>query len=104
MILYFKDKLRGKPAFSKGELSLILGLYGTRVQKGEWRDYAIDYLHDMAVFSIYKSSKEAPIYSIAKLAAQGFLKPARFVVLSGEKTIKESTTLADILGYFEEKA
>lgn len=104
MILYFKDKLRGKPAFSKGELSLILGLYGSRVQKGEWRDYAIDYLADMAVFSIYKSAKEAPIYAIAKVAAQGFLKPARFVVYSGDKVLKESTALSGILAYFEDKA
>lgn len=100
MILYFKDKLRGKPAFSKGELSLILGLYGSYVQKGVWRDYAIDYLPDMAVFSVYKSSKEAPAYAIAKLAPRGILKPAQFVIYEGAKTIKQSADLSDVLNYF----
>ena len=33
---------------------------------GEWRDYAIDFLKDRAVFSVFRRSAEVPIYRIEK--------------------------------------
>ena len=33
---------------------------------GEWRDYAIDFLKDRAVFSVYRRASEVPIYRIEK--------------------------------------
>ena len=33
---------------------------------GEWRDYAIDFLKDRAVFSVFRRSSEMPIYRIEK--------------------------------------
>ena len=36
------------------------------VADGEWRDYAIDFLKDRAVFSIFRRSSEVPIYRIEK--------------------------------------
>ena len=103
MLLYFRDKFRlGKASFSQGELSLILGVYGERVKRGEWRDYAIDSLPDMAVFSVYRSSKESPIYAIAKVPSRSILKPSVYVVSSGNKTLKESPSLSEALSVFEE--
>jgi hypothetical protein len=52
--------------FSRRELDRIFGLYGRKVAAGEWRDYAIDFLKDRAVFSIFRRSSEAPIYRIEK--------------------------------------
>jgi hypothetical protein len=52
--------------FSRRELDRILGLYGRKVAAGEWRDYAIDFLRDKAVFSIFRRSSEVPIYRIEK--------------------------------------
>ncbi len=52
--------------FSRRELSRILGLYGRKVAAGEWRDYAIDFLKDRAVFSVFRRSAEVPIYRIEK--------------------------------------
>ncbi len=52
--------------FERRELSRILGLYGRKVAAGEWRDYAIDFLKDRAVFSIFRRSSEVPIYRIEK--------------------------------------
>ena len=103
MLLYFRDKFRlGKATFSQGELSLILGVYGDRVKRGEWRDYAIDTLSDMAVFSVYRSSKESPIYAIAKIPTRSFLKPSTYAVYSGSKTLKEGSSLSDVLQIFDE--
>ena len=52
--------------FDRRELDRIFGLYGRKVAEGEWRDYAIDFLKDRAVFSIFRRSSEVPIYRIEK--------------------------------------
>lgn len=53
-------------AFHRTELSLILSLYGRMVAAGEWRDYGISTLRDMAVFSVFRRSAENPLYRIEK--------------------------------------
>lgn len=52
--------------FDRRELDRILGLYGRMVATGEWRDYAIDFLKDRAVFSVFRRTSEVPIYRIEK--------------------------------------
>jgi uncharacterized protein DUF2794 len=52
--------------FDRRELSRIFGLYGRKVADGEWRDYAIDFLKDRAVFSVFRRACEVPIYRIEK--------------------------------------
>jgi len=52
--------------FNRLELHRILNLYGRMVADGEWRDYAIDFLKDRAVFSVYRRASEVPIYRIEK--------------------------------------
>jgi len=36
------------------------------VAAGEWRDYAIDFLKDRAVFSIFRHASQVPIYRVEK--------------------------------------
>ena len=52
--------------FERRELDRLLNLYGRMVAAGEWRDYAIDFLKDRAVFSVFRRSSEVPIYRIEK--------------------------------------
>ena len=52
--------------FTRRELDRILNLYGRMVADGEWRDYAIDFLKDKAVFSVFRRSTEVPLYRIEK--------------------------------------
>jgi hypothetical protein len=52
--------------FSRRELNRILDLYGRKVAAGEWRDYAIDFMKDRAVFSVFRRSSEVPLYRIEK--------------------------------------
>lgn len=56
----------GRVTFDRIELRRILGLYRRKVASGEWRDYAIDFHKDRAVFSVFRSSSEAPLYRIEK--------------------------------------
>ena len=53
-------------SFTRAELRLILDLYGRKVVAGEWRDYAIDFTRDRAVFSVFRRSSEVPLYQIVK--------------------------------------
>src|ERR1700739_5128355 len=58
--------LPGRVTFNRLELNRILNLYGRMVAEGEWRDYAIDFLKDRAVFSVFRRASEVPIYRIEK--------------------------------------
>ena len=53
-------------SFDRRELAAILDIYGRKVAQGEWRDYAIDFLRERALFSIYKRASERPLYVIEK--------------------------------------
>ncbi len=53
-------------AFHRTELGVILSLYGRMVAAGEWRDYGISALKDVAVFSVFRRTAEHPLYRIEK--------------------------------------
>lgn len=53
-------------AFHRTELAVILSLYGRMVAAGEWRDYGISSLKDVAVFSVFRRTAEHPLYRIEK--------------------------------------
>ena len=53
-------------AFDRRELNVILGLYGRMVAAGEWRDYGLSHLRDVAVFSVFRRTAENPLYRIEK--------------------------------------
>ena len=53
-------------SFNRKELAAILSIYGKMVAAGEWRDYGISALHDVAVFSIFRRTAENPLYRIEK--------------------------------------
>jgi hypothetical protein len=52
--------------FDRAELRRLFVLYGRKVAAGEWRDYAIDFLKDRAVFSVFRRACEVPLYRIEK--------------------------------------
>ncbi|MHA6299475.1 DUF2794 domain-containing protein [Devosia sp. CAU 1758] len=53
-------------AFERKELMQILSVYGRKVGTGEWRDYAMDFLKDRALFSIYARVSERPLFVVEK--------------------------------------
>lgn len=60
------SKVPGIVAFDRRELATILNVYGRKVGQGEWRDYAMDFLRDRAVFSIYARVSERPLFIVEK--------------------------------------
>lgn len=61
-----KGKATEEVAFDRQELSVILALYGRMVAAGEWRDYGLSFLREVAVFSVFRRTAEHPIYRIEK--------------------------------------
>ena len=60
------SQIPAQVAFHRTEMSVILSLYGRMVAAGEWRDYGISNLRDVAVFSIFRRTAENPLYRIEK--------------------------------------
>ena len=52
--------------FDRDELRTILNLYGRMVAAGEWRDYAIDFSRERAVFAVYRRTSELPLFRVVK--------------------------------------
>lgn len=55
--------------FDREELQRILDLYGRMVAAGLWRDYAMDFGRDAAVFSGFRRAAERPEARIEKRPA-----------------------------------
>jgi hypothetical protein len=60
------DRIPDQVSFDRKELGLILRVYGRMVAAGEWRDYAIAAMRDLAVFSVFRRTAETPLYRIEK--------------------------------------
>jgi hypothetical protein len=88
-------------SFDRLELNAILNLYGRKVADGEWRDYAMDFLRDRAVFSIYKRASERPLYVVEKQPKLR-LKQGQYLV-SGQdgRILKRGHELANVLRVLE---
>lgn len=87
--------------FSRTELDLLLRLYGRRVAEGEWRDYAIDFLKDRAVFSVFRRAGEWPIYRIEKDPARARRQGAFSVVVPGGRILKRGDDLERVLAVID---
>jgi hypothetical protein len=90
-------------AFHRTELAVILGLYGRMVAAGEWRDYGISALKDVAVFSVFRRTAEHPLYRIEKRPKlRG--KQGQYCVIGMEgQILKRGNDLKQVLTVLERK-
>jgi hypothetical protein len=65
-ILNFPGREPQQTAFTREELQRILDLYGRMVAAGEWRDYAMDFGKDAAVFAAFRRAAERPQTRVEK--------------------------------------
>ena len=84
-------------AFDRAELREIFNIYGRMVAAGEWRDYAMDFLPERAVFSIFRRSSEMPLYRIVKDPALRNRQGAYAVVAATGLILKRGADLARVL-------
>lgn len=90
-------------SFNRKELDLILSLYGRRVAGGDWRDYAMDFLKDVAVFSIYRRAAEVPVYRIEKRPKLARRQGAYSVITATGLILKRGHDLKTVLKVLEPK-
>lgn len=88
-------------AFDRAELAKILNVYGFFVAAGDWKDYAIDSLRDMAVFSIFRRTAEMPLYRIEKCPKQARKQGAYAIVSMTGQVLKRGHDLGQVLRYFD---
>lgn len=55
--------------FERAELTRILDIYGRMVAAGHWRDYAVQFDNDAAVFAAFRRTAERPEFRIEKRPA-----------------------------------
>lgn len=90
-------------AFHRTELNAILSLYGRFVTAGEWRDYGISHLKEVAVFSIFRRTAENPIYRIEKRPRLRD-KQGQYCIIGMEgRILKRGNDLRQVLRVLERK-
>lgn len=89
--------------FNRRELNRILDLYGRMVAAGEWRDYALDFLDDIAVFSIFRRASEMPLFRIEKQPRLRSKQGQYSVIAAGGVILKRGHELAQVLKVFDRK-
>ncbi len=90
-------------AFDRKELAVILSLYGRMVSVGEWRDYGISCLREMAVFSVFRRTAEHPLYRIEKRPWLRARQGQYSVVGMGGQILKRGPDLKAVLRVLERK-
>ena len=87
--------------FTRAELSAILDVYGRKVAAGEWRDYAIDFGREKAVFCAFRHASEVPLYRIEKHPRLARRQGAYSVVAATGLILKRGHDLARVLTVLE---
>jgi hypothetical protein len=89
--------------FSRRELQVILDLYGRKVAAGDWRDYALDFLKDRALFSVYRHHSERPLYVIEKNPRLRERQGQYLVIGQDGRVLKRGHELLSVLRVLEPK-
>lgn len=93
----------GQTGFERQELSRIMDLYGRMVSAGHWRDYAIDFGKDVAVFSAFRRAAERPEYRIEKRPDLRHRQGMWALIGEAGAVLKRGQELAGILAPVERK-
>ncbi len=80
-----------------------MSLYGQMVAAGEWRDYGISALREVAIFSIFRRTAEHALYRIEKRPKlQG--KQSMYCIIGMDgRILKRGNDLKNVLRVLERK-
>jgi hypothetical protein len=99
----FAQSVPDQIVFDRRELGMILSLYGRMVAAGEWRDYGISCLREMAVFAVFRRTAEHPLYRIEKRPRLR-MKQGQYAVIGPDgQLLKRGNDLAVVLRVLERK-
>ena len=98
------DRQSEQVCFDRHELGKILAVYGRMVALGEWRDYGLSTLRDLAVFSIFRRTAEFPLYRIEKRPKLRLKQGMYSVVAMDGHILRRGHDLARVVQVLEIKA
>ncbi|MEM7268368.1 MAG: DUF2794 domain-containing protein [Pseudomonadota bacterium] len=90
-------------AFHRTELAVILGVYSRMVAAGEWKDYSMDFLREVAVFSVFRRATEHPLYRIEKRPKNAQKQGAYTVIGQDGRVLKRGRDLKAVMRVFDAK-
>lgn len=93
----------GQTGFERQELSRIMDLYGRMVSAGHWRDYAIDFGKEAAIFSAFRRAAERPEYRIEKRPSLRHRQGMWALIGEAGAVLKRGQELAGVLAPVERK-
>lgn len=99
----FHPESAAQVAFHRTELNLILSLYGRMVVAGEWRDYGISCLKEVAIFSVFRRTAEYPLYRIEKRPRLRLRQGQYAVIGMDGQVLKRGQDLKTVLRVLERK-
>jgi hypothetical protein len=100
-LVRFPVAAKERISFSRQELREIFNVYGRKVISGEWRDYALDFLKERAVFSVFRRASEMPLYVIVKDPALARRQGAYAVIAATGLVVKRGHDLRNVLRVLE---
>ncbi len=97
------DRRAHQVGFERAELQRILDLYGRMVAAGEWRDYAMDFTKDAAVFAAFRRASERPNARIEKRPALRNRQGMWTMFGEHDQVLKRGHELSGVLAPMERK-
>lgn len=98
------ERVPEQVCFDRREFGVIFSLYGRMVASGEWRDYGISTLREVAVFAIFRRTAEVPLYCVEKRPAMRVRQGMFSVVAMDGWILRRGHDLAQVLHVLEPKA
>jgi len=89
--------------FDRHELSRILDLYGRMVSAGHWRDYALRFDSDAAIFAAFRRTAEHPEIRIEKRPALRHRQGMWALVNEAGSVLKRGHELGPVLAPVERR-
>jgi hypothetical protein len=90
-------------AFDRSELMRILDLYGRMVAAGHWRDYAMEFRRDVAVFAVFRRAADRPEARIEKRPALHARQGMWALIAENGVVLKRGHELAPVLAPLERR-
>ncbi len=90
--------------YDRAELDIILQLYSRMVMAGDWRDYALGFGKEEAIFSVFRRTSEGALYRIVKRPKLARKQGAYAVITADNRILRRGHELIQVLKVLEKKA
>ena len=94
---------RAIATFEREELTRILDLYGRMVAAGHWRDYAMNFEPDVALFAAFRRHSERPEVRIEKRPSLHMKQGAFALISEHGAVLKRGHDLGGVLAPLERR-